>query len=206
MHEIFDYLTDGALTILVSTPIYILIRFLIIKYTKAPIVRRREILLGLFWLFAVWLASETILPEFSFITDSATGKTVLQSFPLLHIPARERLETGVMMNLVPFDTIQRYTSFRSFGSSAVNLVGNVVMFIPLGALPPVLWKRFRALWKMTLLGFFTSCAIECIQLFIDRSVDIDDVLLNTLGVMLGYILIRLIFHFSPRAKRSGLKK
>lgn len=203
MNQIFDYLVDGALTLLVSTPVYIFIRMLIIKRTKRKNSPAREALLAAFWLFICWLASETLLPEFSLVADAA-GRIRLQFNELYHLSAQERLRTGFMINLTPFETIERYTSFRDFGASTVNLIGNVLMFVPLGFLPVLLWDKLRHVWKITLIGVLCSCVIECTQLFIDRSVDVDDVLLNTAGVLLGYLLVRILFCVFPRTRRYGL--
>lgn len=205
MNQILDYLLDGALTLLVSTPVYIIIRLLIVRITGKKNRRRREMMLAVFWLFVIWLASETILPEFSLITDQ-TGRTRLMFSDSFHISAQQRIADEVMMNFVPFVTMRRYTSFADFGTSAVNLIGNVVMFVPLGFLLPLLWKTMRHFWKAAFLGLCSSCVIECIQLFIDRSVDIDDVILNTAGVIVGYILVQLLFRLSCETRSIYLKK
>lgn len=201
MRVILDYLTDGALTLLVSTPIYIFFRLFFLKCTRQKSDKKREILLGVFWLYLFWLASETVLPEFSF-TMNAVGRPTVELNSQFHIPAAQRLDHWIMINLRPLETIRRYTSFSNFGASAVNLVGNVVMFLPLGSLIPVLWKKMRSFWTVALIGFCSSCLIECVQLFIDRSVDVDDVLLNTAGVLLGYLWIQLLFWLFPKI-RSG---
>ena len=74
------------------------------------------------------------------------------------------------------------------------------VFVPLGLLPPALWQRLRRLWKATLLCCASSCLIEFFQLFIGRSVDVDDVILNTLGGVLGYLLFALLWALFSRRK------
>lgn len=74
-----------------------------------------------------------------------------------------------------------------------NIAGNILMFGPLGFFLPLLWKCFRKLSKTVLFGFLVSLAIECSQLFLARGTDIDDLILNTSGVMLGYLVFA-IFH------------
>lgn len=200
MDLILDYVTDGALTLLVSLPIYLLLRRLWVQYTGQKRSRRREIWLAVFWLFLIWLASETVLPEFSLFMDT-TGRLRFQFGAPFHMSAAERLRTGQMMNFVPFDTIRRYTSFRYFGISAVNLIGNVIMFVPFGFLLPLLWKKLQRFWLVGCIGAGGSCFIECVQLFIDRSVDIDDVILNTAGVVLGYFLLWTWIRMFPNVRR-----
>ena len=71
---------------------------------------------------------------------------------------------------------------------------NAVMFLPFGFLLPVLWKSCRS-WKATALaGFATSALIEDMQLYCFRATDVDDLLMNTLGALLGYLLAWAIFH------------
>ena len=62
----------------------------------------------------------------------------------------------------------------------------MLMFVPLGFLLPVVFKNFRSTFKTTLLVFLFSFSIEVIQYFIGRSADIDDLILNTLGGIIGY--------------------
>lgn len=93
-------------------------------------------------------------------------------------------------NLVPFREIRRYLRYPEvLGPYAVltNLVGNVVGFLPFGAILPVLKRNMRSFWKILLLSFEFTAVIEVTQL-ITRvgSFDVDDMILNTLGGVLGY--------------------
>ncbi len=86
------------------------------------------------------------------------------------------------VNLIPFSDPDL---------SAVGYTLNVIMLMPYGFLVPLLLKNMRKLWKMALAGAFFSVLIECSQLLNYRSTDVDDVILNTLGAVLGYGLYRL---------------
>ncbi|MBS4210194.1 VanZ family protein [Bacillus sp. FJAT-50079] len=73
---------------------------------------------------------------------------------------------------------------------------------PLGFSIPLRFKVNR-FWKVTLLGFFTSCLVEVIQLFTSiRSFDVDDLILNTLGAMIGFVLYRLFDKVRPLTKAN----
>lgn len=105
-------------------------------------------------------------------------------------------------NLIPFQEIRRYLLYPEIlGSFAVmtNLVGNVVGFLPFGAILPVLHRKLRSFWKILLLSLEFSAMIEVTQL-ITRvgSFDVDDIILNTVGGVLGYFL----FVFCDRLRRS----
>ena len=64
---------------------------------------------------------------------------------------------------------------------------NVIMLMPLGFLLPYIWENFRNPLKVTLTGFLFSGFIEFAQLPTNRLVDIDDLRMNTLGAILGYV-------------------
>ena len=74
-----------------------------------------------------------------------------------------------------------------------NTFGNILLFAPLGILLPLVSTRFRTLKRVLLLALCMSLTIEMIQLVLrfvgnPRAVDIDDVLLNTLGACLGFVV------------------
>ena len=76
-----------------------------------------------------------------------------------------------------------------------NTLGNIALFLPFGILLPLLSDRFNSIKRVMLLAACLSLSIETIQLlsrFIGspRAVDVDDVLLNTLGACLGLVVYR----------------
>ena len=69
----------------------------------------------------------------------------------------------------------------------LNAIGNVAMFIPTGIILPILYKELDSFWKTLAAGAMLSLCIEIIQLpFSVRASDVDDLILNTLGVAVGY--------------------
>lgn len=92
-------------------------------------------------------------------------------------------------NFDPFETIRRdYRSGKLSG--ALNLWGNVVLFMPLGACIAWLSRGFslvRLLWAVTIGGMLSAC-IEIAQLTQERMTDVDDVILNTSGTLLGAVV------------------
>lgn len=92
-------------------------------------------------------------------------------------------------------------------SVIVDLVVNVALFVPLGLALPFVWKK-ASLLKTAIIGFACSFLIEFIQCFIvNRDSDIDDLLCNTLGTVMGYLLYLLIKklfpHFTEKGKTSA---
>ena len=69
---------------------------------------------------------------------------------------------------------------------------NVIMLMPLGFLLPYIWKNFRNPFKVAFTGFLLSVFIEFAQVPTNRLVDVDDVMMNTLGTMLGYLVCKTV--------------
>ena len=69
---------------------------------------------------------------------------------------------------------------------------NLLLFVPLGVLLPLLWNNHGALQNVVC-GFLLSMLIECSQLFNHRASDINDLLMNTIGICLGYGIFLLFF-------------
>ena len=94
------------------------------------------------------------------------------------------------MNLVPLVNLLDYESKKDL---LLNIIGNFALFIPTGIVTPILYRNLDSLKKVTLTGFLISLTIEIIQLpFAVRASDVDDLILNTAGCLLGYALYRLV--------------
>jgi glycopeptide antibiotics resistance protein len=79
----------------------------------------------------------------------------------------------------------------------MNTLGNVALFLPLGVLLPLVSNRFRLLKRVLVVALCMSLSIEAIQFVLrflgnPRAVDIDDVILNTLGGCLGFAVYKLL--------------
>lgn len=105
---------------------------------------------------------------------------------------RTELANTYRYNLVPFKEIMRFYTYREFiGMKAfvLNLFGNVLAFIPFGVMMPIISWRYRGFFKVTGLTFLLSLSIECIQLLTRvGSFDVDDLILNTLGGIVGFCI------------------
>ena len=100
-----------------------------------------------------------------------------------------------LYNLVPFREIRRFILYReTLGFTVVleNVIGNIVGFIPYGFILPLIYKSKRKWWIILLLTMEFSLFIELTQLVLRvGSCDIDDVILNTFGGVMGYGLFSL---------------
>jgi glycopeptide antibiotics resistance protein len=98
-------------------------------------------------------------------------------------------------NTVPFRTIKMYKKGldRNNSNAEYNLLGNFIGFIPFGILLPLFLPWFRHGIKVLLAGFMLSLGFETLQLLTGLGVwDVDDLLLNTTGVVAGYVLFFLL--------------
>ena len=94
------------------------------------------------------------------------------------------------VNLLPLLKLFDYDSKRDL---LLNVIGNAAMFVPSGIILPIVYKRLNTFWKVLLAGIDISLCIEIIQLpFSVRATDIDDLILNTIGVIVGYGIVTLI--------------
>lgn len=112
-------------------------------------------------------------------------------------------------NLIPFATIIHHIDL--LGSkyielarhAAINLIGNVVMFIPLGFFLPSIWPKFRFYLKFMLAVFLTITSVELIQLVtLLGSMDIDDLILNLAGASIGFLIYIIITSVCNKRKKD----
>ena len=141
--------------------------------------RLREAALFLFWLVCGGMAVLTLCPHPAWLRAGLQGYWSPyfggRALPLAH-----------RVNLIPF----------SQGDSLFNIVGNVVMFLPFGFLAALLWRGWtgrRALCA----GLGITAGIECWQVLVGRFFDIDDIILNALGVFCGFLLWRGLRRLAP---------
>ena len=108
--------------------------------------------------------------------------------PLIFDPAallRPRL------NLVPFVLLFDYDVKKEL---LINVIGNTALFIPSGVILPILYPKLNSFWKVLAAGALLSLCIEILQLpFPARATDVDDLILNVAGVVIGYGIYAL-FH------------
>lgn len=118
--------------------------------------------------------------------------------------ARSRYEPGLpywdqvrqYVNLKPFHTIRLYWRLLEDPIRPIltrlaiyNLAGNVLLFVPMGFLLPLVFLKFRQLWKVLLFTACVTTAAEIVQvLILAGSCDVDDLILNLIGTLLGYPL------------------
>lgn len=179
MHVIINYLDDMFFFICIALPILIIWR--IIRWKKRGFQLKEGLHeLGILILISILIGvfSQTIIPK--------PGAT--QAF-------------GTGLNLELFRVVKEtYNAIVYLGfwqPFYINFLGNILLFIPIGFLLPLLFKRMEYFPNTIIIGLGTSFFIEIVQLPQNRSSDVDDLWLNTLGALLGYLLYLFIRNRFP---------
>ncbi len=139
----------------------------------------RECALCLFALLVFGLLSQTLLCEFT-LRDGVPAVAAAGHGKVRLIPGR-----------VIYDSVRKLLRRHNIGYFLINFVGNIALFLPLGFFPPLLWQNV-SLKSAALIGFAVSAFIELCQLPLPRDFDVDDLILNTLGAVLGWLLTRAV--------------
>ncbi len=116
---------------------------------------------------------------------------------------------GRNYNLIPFRSIYRIAVYSPTIVDPIKiLIGNIVLFIPFGFLAPIAVRFLRkSIIVTTILGLLISVAIETSQfLFTYRVANIDDVILNTFGTLIGVILVKICFFVNSKIYFFEVKK
>ena len=169
MIEILDYFNNLIIIMVFFIPIYLLIRCRVLKVKSIKL----EVLSFIFFIYIFSLTILAITPKF--IIDSSG----------IHI-----IESGnSYFNIIPFRMLYDfYIDFFTNHSNRyllINILGNIIMFIPIGLFLPIFFNLSYK--KLLLIGICYSLFIEVFQIFLPRVSDIDDIILNNIGVSIGFL-------------------
>ena len=104
-------------------------------------------------------------------------------FSAVGIPTINGLIVDIEFNFIPLiDVINSPVSYLK------NTILNILLFVPLGFLLPTIWNEYRSTKKTLFTGLEISFIIEILQIFTFRLTDVDDLITNTVGAILGYCL------------------
>lgn len=128
---------------------------------------------------------QTHREKFCFHREFCYLISILYMWLLFEILTMTELNSNSRMNLIPFEEILRY----DFGTKMFNynVLGNIAIFIPFGYIIGN-YVNPKKIWPVVITTFITSGVVEFVQLKIGRSFDIDDIMLNVVGGIMGYLL------------------
>lgn len=189
LNEVFNYTIDMFWYMIGALPIISIFRIFSIVNMKKNNIKTsllHEIGIIIFISFLIGLASQTILPDPNIQVDDGD------------------------INLSPFLVFKQtyHTVFVDgyWSYFLVNFLGNIFIFMPIGFFIPLLWNNKHYILISIFSGFSISFLIEILQLFLPRRTDIDDLILNTFGTILGvicfYILNKRFPNFINRFKTT----
>lgn len=129
---------------------------------------------------------------------------IVYIFLLFQLLTKVELNVGSGYNLVPFTEIFRY----EFGSKLFiyNVFGNIFAFVLFGLIVSAYIKP-KTMFAPFLISLITSSTVEFVQLNIGRTFDVDDIILNVLGCLIGYLLyvgLSAIHKRLPQSLKNGL--
>ncbi|MDD6381149.1 MAG: VanZ family protein [Lachnospiraceae bacterium] len=128
---------------------------------------------------------------------------IAMCYILFFMDWRSRNSGGALKyNAVPFREIRRYIGliWSMPAIALMNLLGNIMIFIPFGALVTFFCREKRCVvLNVTLIGFVFSCGVEITQLFTRvGSCDVDDIILNTIGGFIGSLIYYIHYHWRKK--------
>ncbi len=179
MNDLFGYFLIGFIIIGAIAILYLPIFFILKK--RVPAIRQLCFLLFAGCAFIVLFA--TILLG---VYDGITFR-----------PAQQTI------NVIPFDWVREPWEMGT-SKMITQLISNIIMFVPIGFFIPIVFAKARSFLKTALWIFVFTFFIEAFQYFTGRSADIDDIILNLSGGMLGHALFTLLSRCFQR-KRWWLK-
>lgn len=156
----------------------------------------REKALFILFVFSAGLCSLTLTPP-NFWSVVLSGR-----FPTFPAPFQGEI------NLVPFRQslalLRYYIRHNLWDAIWVNFPGNIIMFLPFGFFAGLLSDK-PTWWKSTLTTFGVSFFIESFQMLVARGTDVDDLILNTIGGLLGHGCFLMLRRFDPGlVRRCGI--
>lgn len=181
-----------------------------------------SILLPLFLIFLIYLLVSTFfkrnyygMGQFTLVLSFAIY--LLSMLHLVIFPIEVNL--GEYRNLTPWYKAANFIPILTI--DVKTFVLNVIMLVPFGMYLPFLNRRIQSIKQAARLGFYVSLSFELTQLVIrillgsGRSTDINDLIANTLGAVIGFLLIRKVskislaqsvFHKFSLEKRAGINR
>ncbi|GLX23497.1 MULTISPECIES: VanZ family protein [Streptomyces] len=139
---------------------------------------------------------------------AAFAGTVLFSLVLAHVTLEPSAASAglVHSNTRPGASIGPYLDGASVREAVVQLGGNVLLGVPFGVLLPVLLPQARGLLRVAAVTAAVMTLVELVQgaLVTGRAFDVDDVILNTAGALLGYLLLGRRMGRAVHARRPRL--
>lgn len=186
---VMRYGIDKGILFMLGIPIYLVIVSIIIfrkRKNGKKIIASNELIKFIFFIYIIELLGVTLFP----IEINFRGQAFHSSYTAVnYIPFRSIASDVAQVGHVPFSTAFQIKLLIK------NVGGNFILLIPLGFLLPLLIRKINSIKKVLIFDFAVSLSIEMLQFFESyfniasgRIVDVDDIILNTAGAAVGYLI------------------
>lgn len=158
---------DAIITIITAAVAYVILFFILKRRRKTPVIH-------------------IIICEF-LLTEWA-AMLIYISFLMWYTPD---MSAHLNLNLIPFYSIYIAAKYNLY-IGLWQYVLNIFIFVPLGILLPLVFsERMKRFKNVMLTGLIISFLIEMIQIIPDRDTDIDDIIMNVIGTVAGFMIYKL---------------
>lgn len=190
---------DFKVFLAVTLPVWIIFRLYNAKHREAKGLQSsysHELIANLLFIYLLYLAQMTVFPLSIGMTFERKYNFMPFSTIMMFIP--DLLEHGLVNDL----------QNSGLTAGAINIIGNIAVFIPVGLIVPLMGEKFRRFKNTFLMGFGVSLVIEITQLlFVEgRHMDIDDLILNTFGTVVGWALYFVLRFFKRKIYKGEYLK
>lgn len=196
---IYDYnLIQAALCAAATIVVYVPVRAVRLKISRKrrrtlPEETARALLTGYFaalvnivW-FPVIDLIQMLLSDPARLGDAFSGGYYAKNYEVIRLLAERGLR-GIWIMLQDFE-----------------MLANTALFVPLGFLLPVAFRKLKW-WQVDLICLGTTCAVELIQPLVGRACDLDDIIMNALGGVIGCALAKLMLAVFGRKRRNAYEE
>ncbi|WP_059174024.1 VanZ family protein [Bacillus sp. FJAT-27445] len=197
-------LINGSFFVVLGVLIYLIVRSIFIGWqyrNQVQIYWLKEILKLVFGIYICLVISVTLFPiPIGFENDY---KNLFRSINVVPI-------VSIIRDISQIGTAYEGDVYFMISLIVRNVGGNILLFMPFGFLVPIVSKKIKDLKTVTILGLAMSVTIELFQLLQSfgggwgRVTDIDDVICNVIGVVLGYLIYVLIIKTGEKFKIKAL--
>lgn len=143
---------------------------------------------ALFWIYIVML--------FTLVVVKFNGSFMELSNRIESIKVN-RMEGVWNLNLIPFRSIGAQLEYITQWWALKNILANLIAFMPLGFLLPISYPRFNSFYRAFIISLISILLIEVFQLItLIGFFDVDDISLNLLGAIIGYVIYKIFMRIS----------
>lgn len=160
-------------------------------------------------LIEILISMLLLIPVFAVLNKTrfhSIKKTILYFVFATYLAAVYLFVGMPTLQFMRFDPSLTLTPFLPMIADFKNTILNIILFVPLGIFLPFIWKHYSTLKATTLFSFIMSLSIEILQILTYRATDINDIIANTFGAVLGYLLFSLTSHMVPSITGFTIKK